>query len=619
MAFQCEERTDMLDHNPMDECTRGERYEADVPDTLDLADRMDLAINALTNVWYPEEKWALGFFVSLSRRPAELYVSHVTDAYLNIPPKFLEALALCRLGSGSTKNLDVDKAVLEVQLGLLGEDGLTYCPTGTLKEFTEPRPFAEVWGEGRMLLALSMLMQVDDDPRWVEIGRRKVDRMLALTSEREGFRFLWKGRYRPGESVPADADEPSGAIEGGGLADRVPDGVHSTIYSIAALGHGSAMFYRVTGYEPALELSRGLARWGMARVFKNEDGRWDFWHFHTSTAALLAIFEYGYAAGDREALERVDACYRWAREIGDPLIGYYTEVMPGERGFQKFFNPKTWHGSTVELCEVADMVALALYLTKAGMGDYWDDADRWMRNVYAQGQLLEADFLDRLPDDLFIGEPGGYPHTDTRDVAARSVGSFFGCVRPESGLHIIPTDDGPKMRPNAIMHCCTANGARTLYYVWDSIVERVGAEVRVNLLLNRASPWLDVDSYLPAEGKVVLRIKTAEQIAVRMPEWCRPRDVQVSVGGETRAPVVEGKLVRLHWLRPGDCVTLEFPMPERVIHRMIVQKPYKLVLRGSNVVSIDPKGVAYPFYADQPTGKTVRKTRFVPEVNGITW
>lgn len=32
----------MLDHNPIAKCTIGERYEAHVPDTLDLADRMGL-------------------------------------------------------------------------------------------------------------------------------------------------------------------------------------------------------------------------------------------------------------------------------------------------------------------------------------------------------------------------------------------------------------------------------------------------------------------------------------------------------------------------------------------------------------------------------------------------
>ena len=354
-------------------------------------------------------------------------------------------------------------------------------------------------------------------------------------------------------------------------------------------------------------------------MFKNEDGRYDFWHFHSSTYVLLAALEYGCAAGDREVLERVDACYRWTREIGDPLIGFYTERMPGGGDFERVLDAVTWRGATVEICEVADMVALALNLTKAGMGDYWDDADRWMRNMYAEGQLRDVSCLDRLPDSMFTADPGDRPHTDTRDVAARSVGSFFGWMRPEDGLYAVPSEDGPKMTSRAIMHCCTANGARTLYYVWDSIVERVGEEVRVNLLLNRASPWLDVDSYLPAEGKVVLHIKDAEQVEVRMPEWCKAKDVQVSVGDEKRGVVVEGNLVKLRWLRPGDRVTLSLPLPERVVHRMIVQKPYKLVLRGSNVVSIDPKGVAYPLYENQPTGKGVRKTRFVPEVKSIIW
>ena len=31
----------------------------------------------------------------------------------------------------------------------------------------------------------------------------------------------------------------------------------------------------------------------------------------------------------------------------------------------------------------------------------------------------------------------------------------------------------------------------------------------MNLLLNRASPWIDVDSYLPYEGRVQLKNKTA--------------------------------------------------------------------------------------------------------------
>ena len=50
----------MLDHNPLAASVKGERYEASVPDTLDLADRMGLAVNAMTNVWFPSERFALG-------------------------------------------------------------------------------------------------------------------------------------------------------------------------------------------------------------------------------------------------------------------------------------------------------------------------------------------------------------------------------------------------------------------------------------------------------------------------------------------------------------------------------------------------------------------------------
>ncbi len=86
----------MHDHNPFELCLQGERYEAEAPDTLDLSDRMALAVNALTNVWHP----------------AVLYPSHVTDAHLNMPAKILAALVTSRLGTGSDHNLDVDGHVL---------------------------------------------------------------------------------------------------------------------------------------------------------------------------------------------------------------------------------------------------------------------------------------------------------------------------------------------------------------------------------------------------------------------------------------------------------------------------------------------------------------------------
>jgi DUF1680 family protein len=601
---------------PTRSALQGERYRSTFPDTLDLAERMQLAINALTNVFIPQERWALAFEVDFSRSPVELKVNHSTDAWLNIPAKFIEALVNCRLASGSDFNLEVDRKILATQLGLIGDDGLTYAPEGPLPELKGERNYSEIWGEGRLLLALAMLAQVDDDPRWVEIGRRKVDRLLSLSHEKEGYRFFWKGRFRPGEAAPPDATEPTKGIEGGSLADG--HAVFSMMYSVGALGYGAGLFYRVTRYPPALDLSRGLAKWALARMFKNADGRYNFYHFHHGTFALMAVAEYAEAAQDTEVLRRVDACYRWAREMGDPLVGWYPEFMPGTDEFEE------QDFESVEICEVSDMVFLALLLTRNGAGDYWDDVDRWVRNMYAEGQMTDADFVKRIPDCYLNPAPGQFSSQrwisiwtaaskDARDIALRSVGSFYGWMRANDGLLVLKGDNGEeKLSPRGIMHCCTANGARTLYYVWDSIVSQSGEEVRVNLLLNRASEWLDVHSYLPAQGKVVLKIKKAATVAVRLPEWVASSDVNTTVGRQKVEPRVQGRYAAFEGLKAGDEVELTFPVPERTLHRVLGRRPYKLTLKGSNVVAIDPPGVACPLYQCQPTGKLMEKACFIP-------
>jgi len=192
-------------------------------------------------------------------------------------------------------------------------------------------------------------------------------------------------------------------------------------------------------------------------------------------------------------------------------------------------------------------------------------------------------------------------------------------MRANEGLAVGQTDDGPKLSHYGIMHCCTANGARTLYYVWDSILSKSGDEVCVNLLLNRASAWVDVDSYVPVEGKVVLHIKDAASVAVRIPEWGDPSGVRVQVNGDELPTVVEGRYMRVSRVTSGDRVELTMPVPERTVHRVIGEVPYALTVRGSTVMSIDPKGVALPLFENPPTAKSVRTTRFVPNVGNIVW
>ena len=264
------------------------------------------------------------------------------------------------------------------------------------------------------------------------------------------------------------------------------------------------------------------------------------------------------------------------------------------------------------------MVYLALKLTQAGVGDYWDDVDRWVRNVYSEGQLTDAGFAKNIPEHLQSDERPGVAYYSDDDVVQRSVGSFFGWMRANDGISTTATQHGPRLG-SAIMHCCTANGARTLYYVWDSIVSARGGEVSVNLLLNRVSPWVDVHSYLPVEGKVVLHMKEDRRVDVRLPDWCDTAAVRVSVGDAPREPVVDGRRLRLGTLRAGQRATIGFPVPERTEHRVIGEIPYKLRFRGANVVEIDPPGSIYPLYEHQPSGSCSTATRFLPSHRSIIW
>jgi hypothetical protein len=155
-----------------------------------------------------------------------------------------------------------------------------------------------------------------------------------------------------------------------------------------------------------------------------------------------------------------------------------------------------------------------------------------------------------------------------------------------------------------VLLCCTGNGTQGLYYAWEGALRRESGTVLVNLLLNRASPWADVDSYLPYQGRVVVRNKSAKRIGLRIPAWVDRKQVRAAVNG---APA-DGEWIgnRLFFeVRPQDEVTLQFPVPETTARYTVMSKVWKLeatytcTFRGSTLMDISPRDQAatsYPLY-----------------------
>ena len=598
----------------------GARYETLVPDTLDLQERADLAVNGLTGPTDPLADFEMYFFVYFHSVPPMM--QHSFDSHcIN---KFMEALPLLRIISGSRLNEEVDRRWMEVVLHQIGTDGLAYLPM-------RGRPWALLGMEhllpphardqdqfispvhcGRLLSALTLYGKRDSGSLWQETAERLVDGLAELSVDRGDHAYFAPHCYW---AERGNTEDPAAKSRHNGLAVR-------------GMVMGLAHVYRETGYEPALHLAGKLVHY-MVDACKgfDEDGRFNATitdetqptgfqpampqaaHFHMHSYALQAILEYARLKDDASLLELVRKGYEYGRANGNVLLGYFPEFVN---------SPRLEHS---ELCEVADMIALALKLTDAGMGDYCDDADRWARNMFAEGQLLHTDWVERLhlagmeatrEVDVLPSHINPAYQTTER-VAERNRGSFAGWPK---------ANDWYAGQGMGIMHCCTGNAARAIHYLWDHVLTHEAGALRVNLLLNRASPWADVDSHIPYTGRVDVRVKQPLRLSVRIPEWVKPKEVICRVGNAERAAGWEERYMAVGLVKPGDVVTLTFPIAERTDVVYVEKEKYTLVRKGNEVVCIDPPGKYCPLYQRQHyranTTRWRKIERFVSD-EGVHW
>ena len=147
-----------------------------------------------------------------------------------------------------------------------------------------------------------------------------------------------------------------------------------------------------------------------------------------------------------------------------------------------------------------------------------------------------------------------------------------------------------------IMHCCTANTAKAMYRVWESILDHADGRLRVNLLLNRASPWVDVDSHIPFTGQVDVKVKQPVDLSIRIPEWVSPSQTRVQVNGRDRVLEWSGRYAEVGSVVEDDTVVMTFPIEERTDDVWIEKERYSLVRKGNEIVWIDPPGRYWPLF-----------------------
>ncbi len=556
-----------------------------VPASLDLVERARLGINALTGTVNPDLDFEPYFVALFGARPA--YMVHWSSMISGVLPKYLEALPLLRCMSGSAHNLDLEAGIVQAVLENIAEDGLIYdrkrpdrpwnVGIGYGKKSWD-EDYSCLAGDGRLLCGMDYYAQWTGDETWLRQMKRTAERMLELAVVRDEF------AYYPNVGCGNDFSYPrrSGWIHTNEPASAQEGSEGATVFYLTQPVRGLIRWYRRSGDERFLDLCRKFIHfvtqpryWGAVVEQEPAYGatRAHFWgHFHGTLAGLRAILEYALAADDYRLKCFVRDGYEWAWHHLCPRLGIDTSL---------------------EGCATADLVALGIQLSLEGIGDFWDQVDVLVRNALVEAQVTDLAALRRLSEtspERPEGAPWGATHDfrfinaylqrpfpgqeTTQDVLARSIGAFAWTL--VNGRYQAPLT----------MQCCTANGNQGFYYAWEAAVKPSGNGAVVNLLFNRFSPWLDLDSYLPFEGRVQIRNKGCRNIQVRLPGWVRLGELRCTVNGLSREPAWCGRYAGFLDL-PGEAViTLEFPVPVETVTLLIPfmnARQYRGVARGTYV------------------------------------
>ena len=559
----------------------GSAAEAMVPDTLELADRAALAINALTRIADPNNNYESFQCCHLDHQPP--YMTHRWAGPCLQKP--VHALPMMRVMSGSTQNADVDDKMLDALLRDIESDGLWWLKVEGRPWRTDTFKVDQSWpvAHARLMVALLDRYDNDHDDKWLKIVDRMASGMADIALRKDDRAWYRTAYTRSGWKEHPDSfsntQENSRTIE-------EPD--EENFYNIGLPLRAFSRWYAISGDKKALEMADRLARFLMKRsMWGNGEGptmvdgpehaHWKD-HFHTSTMGMIGLLDYAIITHNTPLMRFVADYYEYTRQFGISRMGFFPAVIGPLDKVRERNEPQAESGAQVsEGCATADMLWIAATLSEADIGDYWDDVDQYARNHLVEHQILRRDLIEEI---LAVAPEHTYdPEIESiDDVVERNIGSFVSGSDP-TWLYAWWT------------MCCVGNCSMALYKAWDSIVRSSDGMPQVRLLLNRTSPWVDVESHLPYEGKVVLRNKSAREMAVRLPRWVDKREVRCRVGANAVSPVWLHNNAIVKGLKGKDVVSIEFPMVETTEKHteLTYGIQYNCQFKGNTLVDISPR------------------------------
>jgi hypothetical protein len=217
-------------------------------------------------------------------------------------------------------------------------------------------------------------------------------------------------------------------------------------------------------------------------------------------------------------------------------------------------------GNFGEICATADMLRLAVKLSELGAGDFNEDIERWTRNQIAESQIRGRITIQSHPEN---------PLQDR--IGEKVIGLFF-----EDATHAFAIPDfhnGQGDLNLQLVACGLGNVIHGIFDVWNHIVQFSENVARVNLLLNRATWYLDVKSEIPYRGAVNIvthsNIGRLDTLEMRIPDGVSHAQVQAFAGQRPIPFSWRGNYVRIANLQPNTNYRITFP---QVFTQMVIRQ-----------------------------------------------
>jgi DUF1680 family protein len=240
-------------------------------------------------------------------------------------------------------------------------------------------------------------------------------------------------------------------------------------------------------------------------------------------------------------------------------------------------------------------------------GDHecWHDTQQGTINL---GETCATGYLLRVMDDCLRRDGDGR----YGDIMERAIfNALFAAQSPDGRrIRYYTPFDGPRAYYGTDTYCCPCNYRRIVaelpslvYYQTDGgVAVNLYASSQASLLLDEVKVEIRQETDYPRSGRVVITVDPTQPaefpLRLRIPRWCQGATVAVNDERATATdPAGDRFFAITRTWRAGDRVTLEMPMPWRLVKGRVAQAGRAAVARGPQVFCLsrsrnkDVKGI----------------------------